>query len=100
MIIAITTVGTEKDAKLIAKVCFAEKLAACVQIDEITSIYRWRNEPKEDTEHRLMFKTTKEKLPALEKKVRELHRYELMQWIWYEANASKEYGDWVNSQLD
>ena len=95
MIIAVTTVSTEKDAKLLAKVAFAEKLAACVQIDEIVSVYRWAKEPKEDKEHRLMFKTTKEKLPNLEKRIKELHRYDLPEWIWWEAEASKEYGDWV-----
>ena len=97
MIIAVTTVGTEKDAKLLAKVAFAEKLAACVQIDEVISIYRWAKEPKEDGEHRLTFKTTKEKLPALEKRMKELHRYELPEWVWWEAQASKEYEDWVNN---
>lgn len=98
MIIAMTTVGTEKDAKLIAKRVFAENLAACIQIDEILSIYRWRNEPNEDKEFRLMFKTTKKQLLHLEERVRDLHRYELPEWVWWEAEASKEYEDWVSRQ--
>lgn len=98
MIIATTTVQTDRDAKLIAKVCFAEKLAACVQIDKIVSICHWQKEPREDNEYRLIFKTSDERLPALEKRVRELHRHELLEWVWWDASATQEYSDWINSQ--
>ncbi|MCK4327490.1 MAG: divalent-cation tolerance protein CutA [Candidatus Diapherotrites archaeon] len=95
MIIAVTTFSTERDARIVAKTVVDEKLAACAQISKINSVYRSEGEMKDETEYKLVLKTTKEKLPALEEKVKEMHKYSMPQWVWWDAEASKEYGDWV-----
>ena len=53
------------------------RLAACVQISEIESVYRWQGQVHQDPECRLVIKTTRERYAQVEQAIRELHSYEL-----------------------
>ncbi|MFC2175131.1 divalent-cation tolerance protein CutA [archaeon] len=96
MIIATTTFSTDRDAKLVAKTAIEEGLAACAEVTPVNTIYKWEGVMKDEIEYKLVLKTTKEKLASLEKRVKEMHKYSLPQWTWFEADASKEYSDWVS----
>jgi uncharacterized protein involved in tolerance to divalent cations len=52
-----TTVGTAEDARRLAQAVLVQRLAACVQIEAITSHYRWEGALHEDGEWRLVCKT-------------------------------------------
>ena len=66
----------------IAHALVSEKLAACVNIlPQIRSIYFWKHEVCDDPEQLLVIKTTRERYPALETRVRELHSYEVAEVI-------------------
>jgi periplasmic divalent cation tolerance protein len=54
-----------------------ERLAACVHVTPITSVYRWRNNLEETKEWSCLMKTTGERLPALLSRVSELHSYQV-----------------------
>jgi periplasmic divalent cation tolerance protein len=43
----------------------------------------------------LVIKTTREKLAALEARLRELHPYELPEFIVLDASAGDAYGAWI-----
>lgn len=77
LLVLVTTVGREEDAERIAAAAVERRLAACVHIDTIRSLYRWQGEVQRDTEHRLMFKTTDAAAPALQALILEMHPYEL-----------------------
>ena len=63
----------------------------------MTSTYRWKGAVEREPERQLVIKTTAEKLPALEKRLHELHPYELPEFIVIEpASASEAYAGWVN----
>lgn len=73
----ITTVGSQAEARSMARVIVERKLAACAQISEIESFYTWNGALQNDKEFRVLFKTTDERYAAIENAIRELHTYEL-----------------------
>jgi precorrin-6A/cobalt-precorrin-6A reductase len=50
-------------------------------------------------EVQLLMKTTPECLPALETAVRELHSYEIPEWIHWQASAGAPYGPWCAGEV-
>ena len=76
-IAVVTTLGSRADAEGMARILVERRLAACAQISEISSIYRWKGEVQQEPEIRLLLKTTDALYPALEQAIRELHSYEL-----------------------
>ena len=55
-----TTVDSIKEARSIARLLVEERLCACVQIDQVRSIYNWDDEISEELESRLTIKTVVE----------------------------------------
>ncbi len=72
-----TTVATRADAQALARSLVERRLAACAQISEIESWYRWEGELRHEPEFRVLFKTTETLYPDVEAAIRALHRYEL-----------------------
>ena len=68
----------EDQAHELARTLVRERLAGCVNVLPGTfSVYRWEGELSEDTESLLLVKTTQERYAALERRVRELHPYQI-----------------------
>jgi len=89
-------------AEQIARTLIDERLAACVNIHApMVSIYRWKGSVERDSERQLVIKTTRNALPALEKRLRELHPYELPEFIVVAASGgSAVYLEWVAQQIE
>jgi len=87
-------------AEQIARTLIDERLAACVNVHApMVSIYRWKGVVEKDNERQLVIKTTRAALPALEKRLRELHPYELPELIVVAASGGSDpYLDWVAQQ--
>ena len=77
LIAVLTTIDSEEDAQRIATALVERKLAACVQISRIDSVYTWEGEVQRSPELRLLVKTTDEGYAAVENAIRELHPYDL-----------------------
>jgi periplasmic divalent cation tolerance protein len=91
-----TTVGDADTAHRIADALVTERLAACVQIEAITSVYRWAGAVQRDPEQRLMIKTTRERWPALRDRLLALHPYDLPALhALAVADAHALYAQWV-----
>ncbi len=73
----ITTVGSHDEAQALAKALVERKLAACVQISAIDSVFHWQDAVQSEPEYRLLCKTTDERYPALEHAILALHSYDL-----------------------
>ena len=73
----LTTTGSLEEARTLARALVERKLAACAQISEIESIYRWQGAVRNDKEYRVFIKTTKNMYGAVQRAIRELHSYEL-----------------------
>jgi periplasmic divalent cation tolerance protein len=76
-IAVVTTLGSRPDAERLARELVERRLAACAQISEIFSVYRWKDAVQQEPEFRLLLKTTDAMYPAIEMAIRALHPYEL-----------------------
>jgi periplasmic divalent cation tolerance protein len=91
-IIIQTTCSTKEEAKKIAEVLIKEKLAACVQLSEIESLYVWNEKFCCDNETLMSAKTRKENFEKVKSKIKELHSYDVPEIIQIDiTNASKKY---------
>ena len=99
--IALTTIGSEADAIALAKTLVEERLAACVNVlPPMISIYRWKGSIEQDTEHQIVIKTTADRLAALEARLRQLHPYELPEFLVVDpAGAGSAYLAWVKESV-
>ncbi len=75
-LVYITTENNE-EARRIGKVLVEEKLAACVNIHPIESVYRWKGNIEEDIEAAMLAKTRAGLVDEVIKRVKELHSYEV-----------------------
>ena len=71
------TTEDENEARRIGRTLVEEKLAACVNIHPIQSIYRWEGKIQEEGEIALLVKTTAELVDQVISRVKELHSYEV-----------------------
>ena len=99
--IVLTTIGSEADAIAIAKTLVDERLAACVNVlPEMNSIYRWKGSVEQDKEHQIVMKTTADRVASLEARVRQLHPYELPEFLVIDpAAGASAYLAWVREAV-
>ena len=99
--IVLTTIGSEIDALAMARTLVDERLAACVNVlPAMTSIYRWKGSVEQDTEHQVVIKTAADRLPALEARLRQLHPYELPEFLVLDvAGGGAAYLAWVRESV-
>ena len=72
----------DRDAEALARTLVDEKLAACVSIlPPMRSIYAWKGVTEAADERQLLIKTTGERLRELEVRLRELHPYEVPEFV-------------------
>jgi periplasmic divalent cation tolerance protein len=79
-VIILSTAG-ESEAPVIAKALVEERLAACVNITGVTSVYRWKGDLCQDREQLLIIKTIRERVDAVISRIVALHSYELPEMI-------------------
>ncbi len=94
-----TTVATEPEARRLAQAVLQARLAACVQVEAITAYFRWQGAAQEDREFRLTCKTLPQAVPALLAFLRTQHPYTLPQLAVQTLQASAEYAQWVDEQV-
>jgi periplasmic divalent cation tolerance protein len=101
VVLVLSTVPDDESVETLARALIDERLAACVNVHEsMVSIYRWKGAVERDSERQLVIKTTRTALPALEKRLRELHPYELPEFIVVEASGgSEKYLQWVVQEV-
>lgn len=97
MRVIFVTCESEEQAAEIARTLLAERLAACVNIvGPIRSIYRWRDEVKDDREYLLIIKTRALLYMKVETRVREMHTYEVPEVLAMNADrGSPPYIQWM-----
>jgi len=85
-------------AKSIAEMLVNEELAACVNImPDVQSIFRWQGKIDSANENILIIKTKDNLYNELEKRIKELHSYELPEIISVSIEKGlPEYLDWIS----
>jgi periplasmic divalent cation tolerance protein len=95
--IALTTLPTGHDAEALARLLVSEKLAACVSIlPAMRSVYAWKGAVESGDERQLLIKTTGERLRELETRLREIHPYEVPEFVVIPiVEGSHDYLSWL-----
>jgi periplasmic divalent cation tolerance protein len=97
LILILTTMPDDDRADALARTLVDERLAACVNVHlPMMSTYRWKGTVEREAERQIVIKTTRDRHAALEARLRELHPYELPEFVVLEATASEAYAAWVS----
>jgi periplasmic divalent cation tolerance protein len=99
-IIIKTTFDSKNNAELIAKKLIESKLAACVQLSEIESYFKWNNKSQKVKEFKIEIKTSAKNYKNIEKLIKQNHSYKLPEIIAIKIkNGSKEYINWMKGEI-
>ncbi len=97
----LTTVSSLEQADELARAVVEARLAACVQISEITSHYRWQGAVEKADERLLTMKTTRARSGELVDWVRGNHPYDVPEAMVVPVSAAGfEYHEWVGSSVE
>ena len=95
----ITTESSNANALRMAKLLIQNKLAACVSIKQIFSIYVWNEEIEETKEFEITIKSKQEFKDYLIKFLNENSSYDVPQIIYKKYHAEIKYYDWLNKTI-
>ena len=99
ILLVVTSVGTRADADRLARTMVERRLAACVHIEAIDSVYHWQGGLRQEPEFRLLLKTEASRHGALLDALRQAHPYELPALVTLRAHdVSPDYAHWVGEQ--
>ena len=94
-VLALTTEASESLALQLAETLLERRLAACVALKPVQSLYRWQGRLERSSEVQLLIKTHPTCLEALEQAVLELHSYDTPQWLHWPVSAGDAYAAWL-----
>ena len=95
----ITTESSKTNALRLSKLLVENKLAACVSMKEILSIYEWDNDIEENKEFEI---TIKSKPEFKENLIDFLHKnstYEIPQIVYKKYHTDMQYYDWLKKTI-
>jgi len=76
-IIIVSTYPNKKSITKIANELVQNKIAACVNITKISSIYSWQGKIENASEYLVLFKTTQKNKKSLKEKIKASHPYDI-----------------------
>lgn len=98
--IVMVTASSREEGEAIAHSLLEAKLAACVSMMPIRSIYTWQEQVHNEEEWQLLIKTDLAKFETLEAKIRELHSYQVPEIIALPlVTGSAPYLAWISQQV-
>ena len=92
----ITTELNKRNALRVAKLLVKNKLAACVSIKQIFSIYEWDNDIEETKEFEITIKSKPEFKDDLIDFLHKVSSYDVPQIIYKKYESEIKYFDWMN----
>ncbi len=99
--VVLVTTASQVEGEAIAQALVSEKLAACVNLVPINSVYTWQGELHLDREWQLIIKTDLIYFEALAAKITTLHSYEVPEIIALPiVRGTDTYLGWIDRSLD
>ncbi|NIM25485.1 MAG: divalent cation tolerance protein CutA [Nitrososphaeria archaeon] len=94
--IIVSTFPDKKSITKIANDVVKSKLAACVNITKISSIYAWQGKIENTPEYLALFKTTTKNKKTLIEKIKSVHPYDVPEIAEIDVDSiNKPYLDWL-----
>jgi len=96
-VVVLTTLPADADGEAFGRTLVDERLAACVNLlAAMESVYRWEGRVERETERQIIIKTSRDRLATLWDRVRELHPYEVPEFIVLQvADGNDAYLRWI-----
>ena len=76
-VVIVSTFPSKQSVTSIANKLVKKKLAACVNMTKISSVYTWKGKVENQNEYLAFFKTTKKNQSTLKKELKRLHPYDV-----------------------
>jgi periplasmic divalent cation tolerance protein len=94
------TAGNREEAEKIARHILEKRLAACVNMFDINSMYIWEGNIEKSPETGMIIKTRAEKLRELKEEIKKIHSYTIPCICAFSVeDGSREYLEWIDSCL-
>ena len=99
VLVIITTESSKKNATRLAKLLIQNKLAACVSIKQIFSLYEWDDDIEESKEFEITIKSKLEFKDYLIEFLNKNSTYDVPQIIYKKYHVEMKYYDWLNKTI-
>ena len=100
-VIVTTACADEAEAKRIGTIVLKARLAACVQIAPVTSLYWWKEAIESDQECIVTLKTKRTLVKRLAELIKKNHSYEVPEIIATDiVVAEASYQEWMEAELE
>ena len=99
VLVMITTESSRTNALRIAKLLLQKKLAACVSIKQIFSIYAWDDDIEETKEFEITIKSKPEFKDNLIDFLHKISTYDIPQIIFKKYHSEVKYFDWIKKTI-
>jgi periplasmic divalent cation tolerance protein len=93
------TAGNMENASQIARELVSRKLASCVNMFPVSSVYRWKEKIEEDSEIAMFIKTDSSRFEEITRLVKSLHTYEMPAIEFWGIDGEREYLDWIHVNI-
>lgn len=97
--VVLTTCSNEKDSKVIIDALLSKNLAACIQIQNVNSFYKWEGGVANDPEVLLFIKCKQVDFKEIKDTIVANHNYDLPEIIEIPIiNGLESYLDWIKEE--
>ena len=90
------TAGNIENASQIARELVSRRLAACVNMFPVYSVYRWKEKIEEDSEIAMFIKTDSSRFDEITRLVKSLHTYEMPAIEFWGIEGEQKYLNWIH----
>lgn len=98
--VILTTTNDQQVVDKITTTLLEENLAACIQVDNIVSYFKWEGKISSVLEYRLVIKAKSDNYNTIEKVITDIHNYDLPQIIKLDIqDGLSSYLNWVAQSI-
>ncbi len=99
LVFVVTTEASPVLAKKLAKNILKARLAACINMQPVNSLYWWEEELQETDEVQLLIKTRENLLDEVYECIVKIHSYEIPEFVFWGASSSPMFGSWIANNI-
>lgn len=95
-ILIVSTYPDKRTLNKIANRLVRSKIAACVNISKVSSVYMWKGKIEDSSEYVALFKTTLKNKKILKKEIAATHPYEVPEIVEIDVTSvNEQYYKWL-----
>ena len=100
-LLMISTAGSEKEARKVARILVEERLAACANIiPGVRSFFYWKGRLCQEKEALILVKTMNNQVKKIVDKIRKIHSYEVPEIVFFRVDRGEEhYLKWLGKMV-